>query len=97
MVETGIKDEKFVCSFSGRLDTANCAKWEESLIEKIHEETVPIIFDLKKTDYVSSEFLRVCIRVAKDVGKDKFSIINVNPFVKKVLKIAGLDKILSIK
>ena len=36
------------------------------------------------------------IKVAKEVGLGNFSVINVHPNVKKVFKIAGFDKQISI-
>ena len=56
----------------------------------------PVVFDLKNVDYISSAFLGICIMISKEVGRENFSIVNVNPAMKKVFKIAKLDTILNV-
>ena len=97
MVEFTVKDEKLVCSFWEQLDTAYCLEYESELFKKIRESKMPIIFDLKKTNYVSSFFLRICLQVSKEKGGKNFSLINVCPSVKKVFKIAGFDQLMVIR
>jgi len=72
-------------------------KWEDGLYEKIELVRMPVVFDLEKVNYVASAFLRICIKVAKDVGAKDLEIIHTCPHVKKVFKIAGLDRQLKIK
>jgi anti-anti-sigma factor len=88
---------KLVCSFSGQIDTETTLSVEEELFEKINENEGSVVFDLKEVDYIASSFLRVCLRAAKMMGKDRFVIIQVAPPVKKVFKIAGFDKIMNIE
>jgi anti-sigma B factor antagonist len=96
-LEADITDvPKLICAFTERLDTANCQQIEEELYNKVQESKVPVIFNLQDVDYVASAFLRMCLKVAKEVGPGNFSVINVHPSVKKVFKIAGFDKELSI-
>ncbi len=96
-IEDNITQEKtLVCSFSRKMDTAECQKVEDQLFDKVVEEKIPVVFDLDEVDYVSSAFLRLCLRVAKEVGPANFSIMNVHPNVKKVFKIAGFDRQLTI-
>ena len=90
-------DGKLACQFSHRLDSANCVKWEDGLYEKIAQMKLPVVFDLEKVNYVASAFLRICIKVSKDIGKDNLKITHACSHVKKVFKISGLDKQLSIK
>ena len=95
--ENNIAEEKTLsCSFSERMDTANCLKIEEELFNRVCEAKMPIVFDLGEVDYISSAFLRLCLRVVKEVGTDNFSIANVHSNVKKVFMIAGFDKELKI-
>ena len=90
-------DGKLICQFSHRLDSSNCVKWEDGLYEKIAQTKSPVVFDLEKVNYVASAFLRICIKVSKDIGKDNLKITHACSHVKKVFKISGLDKQLSIK
>lgn len=92
-LESDITNEaKLVCAFTERLDTTNCLKIEDELFNKVKESKAPVIFNLEGVDYVASSFLRMCIKVFKEVGPGNFSVINVQPNVKKVFKIAGFDK-----
>ena len=97
MVHYDATGEKLVCHFSHRLDSTNCVKWEEGLHEKIEGLKMPVVFDLDKVNYVASAFLRICIKVAKNVGFENLEIIHACSHVKKVFKIAGLDRQLRIK
>lgn len=96
-MESDITNEaNLICAFKERLDTANCLKIEDELFTKVQESKVPVIFNLQDVDYVASGFLRLCLRVVKEVGPGNFSVINVHPNVKKVFKIAGFDREISI-
>jgi len=88
--------------FEGRMDTigSNDADLElEKAIFQIDETElsgIKITFDLKNVSFVSSAFMRICLKFAKKAGKDKFELINTNLNIKKTFKIAGLDKVLNI-
>jgi len=96
-MESNITDEpNLVCSFTEQMDTANCLKVEEEILNKVRESKVPVIFNMQDVDYVSSVFLGMCLKVSKEIGFPNFTVINVQPNVKKVFKIAGFDKQISI-
>jgi len=97
MLDYKTDDEKFTCVFSGRMDTDSSSKIENELFEKVQAAEVPVIFDLKEVEYVSSAFLRICMKVVREIGRDRFKIIDPMPPVKKVFKIAGFDKIINIE
>jgi len=97
MVRFTVEDGKLVCHFARRLDSVNCAKWEEWLFDKVRETKMPVVFDLQKVNYIASAFLRVCVKVSKEIGSGNLSIINTCPYVKKVFKLSGFDKFLTIK
>jgi len=97
MIGFSIVEEKLICNFPERMDTENCNKCAEDLYEKVHSENKPVVFNLEKVNYVSSMFLSVCIEIFKQIGKGNFSLVNVQPNVKKVFKIAGLETLLAIK
>jgi anti-anti-sigma factor len=97
MVRFNEENGKLMCSFSRRLDSSNCEKWEKWLYEKIEESKMPVIFNMDEVDYIASGFLRICIAISKKVGKANLTIINTRPYVQKVFKIAGLDRQLSVK
>lgn len=97
MIEYRSDEGKFTCLFSGRMDTEESTRVGNELFEKVKGQDLPVVFDLKDVDYVSSAFLRICLRVAREMGDDRFSVEHVKPTVKKVFKIAGFDKIMKIE
>lgn len=79
------------CVFSGSLSTDFCQKNEQTLNEKLSDQTGSVLFDFKDVDYVSSAFLRVCLHALKTLGKDRFRIANASPEVKKIFTMVGFD------
>ncbi|NQT89965.1 MAG: STAS domain-containing protein [Candidatus Omnitrophica bacterium] len=96
MVEYRVEGEKLTCRFLKRMDTEVCEECESELFEKIGQ-VKSATFDLKDVDYISSMFLSICLRASKALGAGNLSIINLHPNVKKVLKIADLDKQVTIE
>jgi anti-anti-sigma regulatory factor len=47
---------------------------------------------MKAVDYVSSMFLGLCVKVGELAGTKKLALTHVHPEIKKVFKIAGLDR-----
>jgi anti-anti-sigma factor len=94
MVRTAIEEGKLVCHFQGPLDTRTCQEIEAELLTKVREAQSPVVFDLQGVEYVASTFLRLCLMVSKQVGRERFSVVNVHPFVKRVLMIANLSEFL---
>jgi anti-anti-sigma factor len=90
------QEDKLICAFSGRLDTERCLTLEKELDEDAGKSTGPVVFDLAEVDYIASSFLRICIKYAKKLGKENFSLINTSPALKKVFKIAGFDELIRI-
>lgn len=94
------------CVFKGRLDTILCNQVNielESKYRSLTEHGNPdelldfgIVFDLKDVNFISSSFIRLCVAGKKKVKDGGFSICNVDPFIKKTFKIAGLDEILNV-
>ena len=97
MVAVTREKDMLRCSFSGRLDTLHCATLENEVLGGIDGDLAGVVFDLKDVDYIASCFLRICIQAAQKVGGEKFSIVNVQPQVKKVLKLSAFDKMFTIK
>jgi len=74
-----------------------CLKIVGDISAKVTEAKKLVVFDLQGVDYIASAFLRICARISKEVGAGKFSIIHVSPNVKKIFKLAGLDKFIKIE
>jgi anti-anti-sigma factor len=90
------------CAFKCRMDTINSGEVTRIFDAKLREikerspEGLKIVFDLKDVDYIASAFIRLCLIAAKAVDRGNFSIVNTDPQVKKVFKLAGLEAMLNI-
>ena len=91
------KDNGLTCIFSGRMSTPECIEAEKKLNDNLDSSVTSITFDLTKVDYISSAFLRICLTMAKRMSAGGFSIIGVQPEVKKIFKIAGFDRLMSLE
>lgn len=82
------------CILTGKIDTLNSYVLESEIDQNKSEDITSIVFDLKDVDYISSTFLRIVIKIVKEFGKENFTILNVQPTVLKVFKIANLTEII---
>jgi len=96
MIEALYDQEKLVLKFPEHLDTETCAGLEKEIKEQLDgKNPKKIVFDLYRTKYVASAFLRICISMEKK-SPNKFAIINASEQVKKIFNISGLEKFLDI-
>ena len=82
-----------VLVLSGRFDTAACGELEQQ-IQSVQEQSPCVCLDLAAVEYVSSAFLRVCLKYSKSLGQDSFCLNNPRPEVRKVFKISNLEKMI---
>ena len=92
MYQAEQKDGTLIITFKGRMDTNACSEVEIAIKAEIEKAGLPVFFDLKDVDFVSSAFLRICLYTAKKVGAGKFQVTNAGPLIKQVFKIAGMDQ-----
>ncbi len=90
--------------FTGRMDSLVCLQEAPLVEERLNEVLKSLasggspgvllkaVFDLEGVDYIASAFIRICVKASKTLKKENFSIVNTDPQVKKVFKIAGLDE-----
>ena len=104
--QTKQEDNELIYTFSGRMDTVVCMDIKNGVQEEVDRlinekgsdgNALKVIFNLGEVNYIASSFLRLCSAVAQKVEHANFEIINSNPSVRKVFKIAGLDNIIKIK
>ncbi len=96
------KAQRLTCRFSGDLNSANCAELAKTLDAELKAISggakLPvefrIVFDLEKTDYLSSVFIRIVLTTAKKVKPDHFKIVKANPFVRELIRTSGLEQLL---
>jgi anti-anti-sigma factor len=82
-----------ICFLEGRLDTIVSQNIEPE-IDKATDPQKTMIFDFSAVGYISSTFLRICLKKIKELGAQKFYIRNPSPDIKKVFKIAGLEMLI---
>jgi len=95
MVRFEETETKLLVIFSGKLDTLACQATDEQVLGRVRAASGTVEFDLAEVEYVASVFLRICLQTAKAAGPGRFSVVRVNPVVKKVFMIAGLGSLLA--
>lgn len=85
-------DETVVITLQGRMDTITCEAAEADILNRVRNARGPIVFDMKAVDYVSSMFLGLCVKIGELAGTNRLELTHVHPEIKKVFKIAGLDR-----
>jgi anti-anti-sigma factor len=83
-------DGRLVCTLEGHFDTAQSQRLEAELKARL-KPSQAVTFDMQGVTYVCSNFLRVCVMVAKAAGAGHFRLLGVSPPIKRVLKMAGMS------
>ena len=100
MIESRVDKESrtMFCRFPAKkMDTIASTDADKAFLKSFSEAAADnIVFDLEGVTYVASGFLRLCLSAASKVEKGKFSVINTDPQIMKVYKIAGLDSVLNV-
>jgi anti-anti-sigma factor len=93
------QDDRVVVSLGGQLDTLTAKSLETHLAGHIAAGRKRIVVDMRDLKYVSSYGLRVFLLTAKQLRSDRnaFVLCELTPEVQKIFKIAGFDKILTIR
>ena len=94
--------KELTCHFAGDIKSSNCEEAAKALGEALAaafgEGALPadarVTFDLGRTEYVSSDFMRVVLRTAKRLAPGNFAVEHANPFVKELFRTSGLDNFL---
>jgi anti-anti-sigma factor len=86
--------------FSGHMDSARCSPMAPAVENKVAEHAgdsaqtnkpLKVAFDLKAVDFISSAFIRICMIVLARVKTGNLTLQNAGPFIKKTIKISGLE------
>ena len=75
MFSCDVASGELVCCFSGRMDTAETFRITDEVCEKVNAAGLPAVFELAQVEYISSSFLRLCLKVAKERGYESFRIV----------------------
>lgn len=91
--------------FSGHMDSARCMPMAPEVEKKVMEQAgspapaskpLKAVFDLKEVDFISSAFIRICMMVLARVKTGNLTVQNAGPFIKKTIKISGLENQLTV-
>lgn len=93
MLNKTVENDATIVKFPARLDTKVVADFEDDLKNTI-EESQNLVYDMTGVNYVSSMFIRFCLAANKAKNIASFSVVNVDPKVKLVFKISGLDSMI---
>nr|WP_297703896.1 STAS domain-containing protein [uncultured Butyrivibrio sp.] len=91
-------DGKLQLSVHGKID-ANSSSEFQNYVLKAFQKSSNVIIDFSDARYVSSAGLRALLIGQKTAASKggKLTIINANEAVKDVLRVTGLDKVLTIQ
>lgn len=89
-METSRRDDQVECFFEGRLDTICSANIAPQIDDTMLDLNKPLVFNLEQVEYISSAFLRICVKCAQATKDTGFSVTHLSPRLRKVFKMAGL-------
>jgi len=93
------KEEEFITlTIDGELDASSCLVLDESIQQVVSENEKKILVDCKQLSYISSAGLGVFMSYLQDFATNDIRMVlfNLNPQVKEVFRILGLDNLLKI-
>jgi anti-sigma B factor antagonist len=103
MRELGISTEKadtdaIVLSLTGEVDLYTCPELKTELLRVIDEGAKVVVVDLSETTFIDSTGLGVLIRGVERLRTNdgRLAVVVVDPNLKKVFEITGLDRVFSI-
>ncbi|MHC1706908.1 MAG: STAS domain-containing protein [Bacteroidales bacterium] len=91
------ENNTLTCKFGAKLDTLVSRETEEEINRNLQTGDTRLVFDMQDVEYVSSGFLRLCVKYVKQFSKEHFAIINVNPTVFLVFKVANLTELCTVE
>jgi anti-sigma B factor antagonist len=93
------KEENLITlTIDGELDASSCIVLDESIQQVVNENEKRILVDCKQLSYISSAGLGVFMSYLQDFAQNDIRMVlfNLNPQVKEVFRILGLDNLLKI-
>lgn len=93
------KENEVVVAIEGRVDTVSAPDLEQKVSPLWAADSVTLVFDCEKMDYISSSGLRIILTAHKRVTANggKFILRNINPAVRSVIDMTGFSRIITIE
>ena len=97
-LEVNEKEGKYICMLEGIMNVHTSEAAEDEIMRNINscKNVCDIEINLKKVDYVTSFFIRVCVSIKNHNKVVGFTITNVQGEVFKIFEILGLVKKLNV-
>lgn len=96
-VSSSVQNDLLQISLAGRIDSANAAAVEASVLElRQANATASVCIDAEKLEYISSAGLRILLKLQKG-EKQKVQVLNVKPEVYEIFDVTGFVEILDVK
>lgn len=82
-----------------RLNTATSTETELDVVSEIEKGILRVVIDFSKTTYVSSAGLRVVLKVAKLLHKQKGALVicGLNEQITEVFEVSGFMKLVNVR
>jgi anti-sigma B factor antagonist len=92
------EDKYYLIELSGELDASSCIILDQAIAEGIKNQEEKFLVDCSDLSYISSAGLGVFMSYIEEFENKNISLVlfNLNPKVKKVFQILGLDELISI-
>ena len=84
-----LENEILIFAIKGRLDAATAPMAEETIKEKLAENTDRLLFDLSALEYLRSSVLRVILNAIKEISRKSGRIVLccLNGYVKEIFEV----------
>ena len=91
-----VNDTELILPLKGRIDTNNAPALDAEISEITAAHSgLPLVFDARQLEYISSAGLRVLLKIAKSCGK-KVKVLNVPKDVYEIFETTGFTNILDV-
>jgi anti-anti-sigma factor len=92
------KNAAIVLYITGRLDATNSSVLEEKAVELLERNSLKLVINCEKLEYISSSGLRVFLMILKKLGSTggKLILCTLTESIREVFEISGFDDVFSI-
>lgn len=95
-IEKELNNKTLILKLEGRLDTLTAPELECELTDL--NNTVELVIDMKKLEYISSAGLRIILKTQKAMNKKgSMKLKNVNASIMEIFEITGFAEFLTIE
>jgi anti-anti-sigma factor len=94
-----VENEILIFAIKGRLDAATAPVAEETIHNRLAENSTRLLFDLSELEYLSSGGLRVILSAAKEIRRREGKVVlaALKPYVYEIFEVSGFTSMIPIK